>query len=124
MVSEEHLDPTAGFFGFLLQAAQQPRDGDCVVAAVEEISGLNQDRLAADPSILLVDQFDGTQDGGQRALSPMDVANGVDRWAGLLVGGRRRAQQKGDRDRSEPGWRDQQEAVSRPWVASSSAEGP
>ena len=78
VVAEQHDDLAALLRGLLLEVHQQTGDLGGAGAAVEEVAGLHQDRVAADPIVLLIDQPHLAQDLAHAVVGAVDVADGND----------------------------------------------
>jgi hypothetical protein len=70
VVAVECAKRAAGFFGALFHFLEQIQDFRLVVAAIEDVAGLNDDQLSADPFVFFVDRAGQTQ----RAARGRDVA--------------------------------------------------
>ena len=75
-VSAMHL--AAGAAGVALEPPQQIDHLAGVVAAIEDVAGLDQDGAAAAPAIAGVDQARGPQNRDELIVGAVDVADGDD----------------------------------------------
>ncbi len=76
VIPEQRQHTPAGARRVALQAAQQIQDPARVVAAIEDVTGLNQDRPAPGPAIARIEQAGGAQDGDEAVVGAVDVAHG------------------------------------------------
>ena len=78
VVAEQRLDPSAGALGLVLEPHQEVERLPHLGAAVEDVAGLHEDRRAARPLPLGVDEARGLQNFDELIERAVDVADGDD----------------------------------------------
>ena len=86
VVPVEHVQGAARRPGRVGQDFQPVQDLLLLVAAVELVSGLHHDQVAADPVPVLVDGPGQAESLGRRPQVPVEIPQGHDAWGGGMAG--------------------------------------
>lgn len=91
------MDAAPGFGGLLFEGDEQVEDLAGFGSAVEQVAGLHQMGLAADPAGLLVDDGGVAEDPEESLVVAVDIADGddaIDTGEGILREGERHGEQE------------------------------
>ncbi len=114
VISEQHVDPPARAPGLALQADQQINRLTNLVAAIQDVAGLDQAGRPAAPFPLGVDQARGLEDLGQPRPRAVDVADGDDPWPGRTL---RRHARRVQGDECQDAGREEKRESAAQWSA-------
>ena len=102
VIADEGVNRSAGLPGLVFEPHQEVHRLSGVGAAVEDVSGLDEMRLAAGPFALGIDQVGGPKDGHELIVVAVDVSDGDDPVdAGPDVFSRRSDRRPGDQEQEE-----------------------